>query len=915
MLEKPRYIDMDKCIACGTCAEKCPRKVVNEFNMGLDKRKAAYVKYSQTVPLKYAIDAANCIFFKKGKCKACEKFCPTKAVNFAQEAKTHVINVGSIILAPGFESFDPTPYENYSYKDSPNCITSMEFERVLSASGPYAGHLVRPGDKKEPRRIAFIQCVGSRDTHHSNNGYCSSVCCMYAIKEALVAMEHSKEPLETSIFYMDMRTYGKDFEKYYNQAQEKGVRFIRARVYNISPADETGDLIVRYATQQGDINEDVFDLVVLSTGLVVPQSVRDLASVIGIELNRYKFAKTSSFSPVSTSVPGIYACGAFQDPKDIPYSVMEASAASSAATSKLAGVKGTLVNEKTFPEERDISGEPIRIGVFVCNCGVNIGGVVNVPEVAEYAKRLPNVVYVQENLFSCSQDAQDKLREVIIENNLNRVVVAACSPRTHEPLFQETLKSCGINKYLFEMTNIRDQNSWVHQNEPEAATEKAKDLVRMAVAKASLLFPLKEVKLGITPAALVVGGGIAGMVAALSLASQGYRCYIVEKSDKLGGQANNIRWTWKDEDVPGYIQRLVHEVNRNERITVYLKSKIVNVEGFVGNFKSTISTNGGDQTEEIEHGVAIISTGARPFIPDEYLYGKNPKVMLWHDVDRLIEENDELIAKGRCAVFIQCVGSREPERPYCSKICCTHSLKCAINIKEINPEMEVYILNRDIRTYGIREDIYKVAREKGVIFVRYTEDEKPKVEYKNGNLRVTVRDHVLGLPITLEPDFISLATAIIPEEQGELATLFKVPLNEDGFFLEAHAKLRPVDFATDGVFVCGMAHYPKPIDESITQAMAAASRAATVLSQKKIEISGIVSVIDPETCVGCMGCLEVCPYGAINYVEDRKICQVNEALCKGCGACAATCPSGSPQLMGFTEEQLFAMIEGALGEI
>nr|HID58135.1 CoB--CoM heterodisulfide reductase iron-sulfur subunit A family protein [Desulfobacterales bacterium] len=504
MLEKPRYIDMDKCIACGTCAEKCPRKVVNEFNMGLDKRKAAYVKYSQTVPLKYAIDAANCIFFKKGKCKACEKFCPTKAVNFAQEAKTHVINVGSIILAPGFESFDPTPYENYSYKDSPNCITSMEFERVLSASGPYAGHLVRPGDKKEPRRIAFIQCVGSRDTHHSNNGYCSSVCCMYAIKEALVAMEHSKEPLETSIFYMDMRTYGKDFEKYYNQAQEKGVRFIRARVYNISPADETGDLIVRYATQQGDINEDVFDLVVLSTGLVVPQSVRDLASVIGIELNRYKFAKTSSFSPVSTSVPGIYACGAFQDPKDIPYSVMEASAASSAATSKLAGVKGTLVNEKTFPEERDISGEPIRIGVFVCNCGVNIGGVVNVPEVAEYAKRLPNVVYVQENLFSCSQDAQDKLREVIIENNLNRVVVAACSPRTHEPLFQETLKSCGINKYLFEMTNIRDQNSWVHQNEPEAATEKAKDSVRMAVAKASLLFPLKEVKLGITPAALVV---------------------------------------------------------------------------------------------------------------------------------------------------------------------------------------------------------------------------------------------------------------------------------------------------------------------------------------------------------------------------------------------------------------------------
>jgi heterodisulfide reductase subunit A len=557
--------------------------------------------------------------------------------------------------------------------------------------------------------------------------------------------------------------------------------------------------------------------------------------------------------------------------------------------------------------------EKPRIGVFVCNCGVNIGAVVRVPEVVEYAGGLPNVVFTQENLFSCSQDALSRLREIIDREKLNRVVVAACSPRTHEPLFQDTLKAAGLNKYLFEMANIRDQNSWVHQADPEAATAKAKDLVRMAVAKANLLEPLREERLGMTQSALVVGGGIAGMSAALGLAEQGYPVNLVEKKAELGGEARHIRWTWRGEDVQAYLNSLIARVKANPKITVHLGSKLAEVKGFVGNFQSRISNEAGEIT--VPHGVAVLAVGGHPLTPEEYLYGKHPRVLRWHGVDDLIAAKDPVVTAGRCAVFIQCVGSREPERPYCSKICCTHSVTSAVRLKELNPGMDVYILYRDIRTYGAREDLYREARAKGVIFIRYELEKKPRVETDGkGGLKVTVEDRVLGRPLTLRPDFINLATAILPSGLDELANLFKVPLNSDKFFLEAHAKLRPVDFATDGVFLCGLAHYPKPIEESVAQALAAASRAATVLSQDYIEASGLVAIIDAERCVGCQGCLDVCPFGAINYFDDRHVCQVNKALCKGCGGCAATCPSGSVQLMGFRPQQIYAQIDQALAD-
>ncbi len=903
---------MEKCIACGTCAEKCPKKVDDPFNENLGKRKAVYVEYAQAVPLKYAIDKETCIYFIKGKCRACEKFCPKDAISFEDKEERLRLHVGAVILAPGFTTFDPSQYATYKYAKHPNVVTSMEFERVLSATGPYQGHLQRPSDQKEPQKIAWLQCVGSRDIHRCDNSHCSSVCCMYAIKEAIGAKEHAAGDLDCVIFFMDMRTHGKDFETYYNNAKEEyGIRLIRARVPTIESIDGSDDLLIPYVNDNEKIIEEPFDMVVLSVGLEMSPEVIGLAQKLDIDLTEGQFCQTDSFRPVKTSKEGIYVCGAFQGPKDIPQSVIEASAAAAETSALLGEARNTLTREKQIPEEKDITGEEPRIGVFVCHCGINIGGIVRVPEVAEYAKTLPNVVYVQENLFSCSQDALEILKEKIPEHGLNRVVVAACSPRTHEPLFQETLVNSGLNKYLFEMTNIRNQDSWVHQNDPDAATIKAKDLVRMAVAKVALMEPLLETQIEVNPRALVVGGGISGMVAAKSLSEQGYSVSLVERSASLGGQALSLFKTWKGENVQHNLGDLIRSVKSNNNIDLHLGAELSAVEGFVGNFKTTLTSD--DKEEVIRHGVAVIATGAKEFKPDEYLYGKDPRIVTHRELDWKFMDNDPSLQQIKTAVFIQCVGSREPERPYCSRVCCTHSIESALHLKALNPRMNVYILYRDIRTYGERESLYRKARLAGILFIPFSRDQKPEVRVSNDRLEIEMVDQLLESRILLRADLLALASAIIPYRDEKLAQLFKIPMNKDGFFVEAHAKLAPSEFATEGVFLCGMAHYPKPIDESIAQALAAASKATTVLSQEYVKASGLVSEINPEHCVGCQGCLDVCPFGAINFVEDRHICQVNRALCKGCGACAATCPSGSVQLMGSTSEQIYAQIHKALG--
>jgi len=899
---------MDKCIACGMCAEKCPKKTEDEYNEGLGKRKAIYVPYSQAVPLKYSIDPEQCIKIIKGKCGACEKFCKAGAINFKDKEKEIILNVGSVILAPGFKSFDPSLYETYSYTKLPDVVTSLEFERILSATGPFLGHLVRPSDQKEPSRIAWLQCVGSRDINRCDNGYCSSVCCMYAIKQSVIAKEHSNVPLDCTIFFIDMRTHGKDFDKYYENAKKEGIRFIRSRIHTIQQED--GQLAIRYADERGQLRLEYFDMVVLSTGLQIDEDVVELSNILGIELDKNRFVSSDSFHPVSTSVPGIYACGAFTGPKDIPQSVMEASAAACAATEKLAPARNTQTRTLQVPPERDISEEEPRIGVFLCNCGINIGGVVDIPKLGEYAKTLPNVVYVEENLFTCSQDTQDKMTEVIKEQNLNRIVVAACTPRTHEGLFQETLVNAGLNKYLFEMANIRNQDSWVHSENPAAATEKAMDLVRMAVAKAALLTPLKQSELDINHSALVIGGGIAGMTAALSLANQGYPVHLVEKSGSLGGNALSLHRTYKGENIQTFLERLIEEIGSNDHIKTYLNSYITNVEGFVGNFKTVISQNGAEKT--IEHGVVIIATGAKEYKPEEYRYGEHPGILTHLELDELFQKDDPRLKEVTNAVFIQCVGSRDTDRPYCSKVCCTHSVLSALEIKRRNPDATVYILYRDMRTYGLREELYREARAKGIIFCRYSPESKPEVSVDADKITIKVKDMILDKDLVIEAQLLCLATAIVSRKDTALAQLFKVPLDSDGWFLEAHQKLRPVDFATDGVFLCGMAHYPKPIEESIAQAQAAASRAITVLAMEKIQVGGVVSYIDPELCSGCLGCINVCPFGAITFDEAKRIAVVNQALCKGCGACAATCPSEAPVLMGFRNDQIYAQIKNAL---
>jgi heterodisulfide reductase subunit A len=907
----PRYVDMDKCIACGLCAEKCPKKVWSGYDAALSKRKAIYVQYAQAVPLKYVIDAENCIYFiKRGKCKACEKFCPTGAINFDDREKELTIRVGAVVLASGSKPFNPVIRDIYGYRRSGNVLTSLQFERLLSATGPYSGHLVRPSDEKEPKKIAWIQCVGSRDVHPGTKSYCSAVCCTHAIKQAIVAKQHIEGSLDTAIFYIDMRTHGKDYERYYNRAEEAGVRFIKSKISNIVPVDDRANQLIRYTDEVGRRVEEEFDIVVLSVGLESAFGIQELAEKLGIELDHHNFAKTSTFTPVTTSKPGIYACGILQGPKDIPCSVMQASAAASAASSMLAAARGTLVQEKTFPKEHDIADQLPRVGVFVCNCGINIGGVVRVPEVVEYAKTLPNVAHVEENLFSCSQDAQDNMREVFAEEKLNRVVVAACSPRTHEPLFQETMKAAGLNKYLFEMANIRNQDSWVHQNDPDAATQKAKDQVRMAVAKATLLESLDEQHLPITPAALVVGGGLAGMRAALSIAESGYAVHLVEKADRLGGQANHIHWTWKGEDVLAFRMSLEREVRQHPLITVHLGVEVTYMSGFVGNFRSTLTSLGASQEAlTVDHGAVVVATGGTAYRPKEYLYGEDPRVFIWHELDELVVRKDPLIMEGNSGVFIQCVGSRNEERPYCSRVCCTHSLLTALKIKEVNPYMDIYVLYRDMRAYGLREELYTKARSSGVMFIRYSLENPPKVSLQgDGDLEIQVVDQMLRRPIIIRPDFINLATAIVPAGNEEIARHLKVPLNQDGFFQEAHVKLRPVDFSTDGIFVCGLAHYPKDIEESLTQAMAAAARTSGLLAKKIWVSSGLVAQIDPETCVGCQGCLNACPYGAIDYLDEQHICRVNIAVCKGCGSCAAVCPSGSARSLGFERRQIHAQV-------
>jgi heterodisulfide reductase subunit A len=907
---QPRYIRLDKCTACGDCQRACPAQAVNEFNLGLDRRTATYISYPQAVPRAYMIDRSVCL-----GCGLCEKICLAGAIKYDDQPRRREVAVGAVILAPGFEIFDPSHLTAYNYGKSPNILTSLEFERILSPSGPYKGHVMRPLDRREPRKIAWLHCVGMRSDREGAYPYCSNFCCMAALKQAIIAREHIGPELDMALFYMDLRTPRKDFEKYCVRIKDQGARLIRSRVHSVEPIPDSGDLRIHYVTDAGEPREEIFDLVVLSVGGVTSEATIELAHQLGIRLSHNKFMDAQCFAPVTTTRPGVFSCGFFNGPKDIPQTVMEGSAAAAAASQLLAEVRGVLVREKVFPPEQDVSQEPPRVGVFVCHCGLNIGGVADVPDVVEYAKTIPSVEYAQANLFTCSQDAQNQMVELIREHHLNRVVVASCSPTTHQATFQDMLRNAGLNKYLFEMANIRNQCTWVHLNQPAAATEKCKDLVRMAVAKARLLEPLDYLTVPVDKTALVVGGGVTGMTAALNLADQGFQVHLAERKDRLGGNALKLHTTWRGGLVGPRLEDLVARVKNHPNLTIHYKSIVTEVSGVVGNFTTTLSRH-----QVINHGIVILAIGAEPYRPvGQYLYGQDPNVLLSLDLDAELAEESERLAQAQAVAFIQCVGSRTAERPYCSKVCCSHSVESALKLKELNPEMEVYILFRDMRTYGEREILYEEARDQGVVFIRYLQANPPKVEEgAAGRIKITILDHILERPVELNVDLLTLATAIIPHQNAPLAELYKIPLNAEGFFTEAHAKIKPVEATTEGIYLAGLSHYPKPLQESVAEAMAAASRAATVLSRQQLQLESNIAQVVDKNCDGCAFCVDACPFKAITLIEYRyagqvkKTVEVDEIKCKGCGSCMATCPKQGIYVAGFSLQQIGAQVEAAL---
>jgi heterodisulfide reductase subunit A len=911
--KSPRFIDEDKCIACGLCAQKCPKRVDDEYNMGLNKRKAAYIKYGQTVPLKYAIDPDNCIFLTRGKCGICVDVCPTGAINHDMQPEILDINVGAIILAPGFKPFSPAGIDYYGYDNIPDVVTSFEYERMLSASGPSMGHLKKESDGREPKKIAWIQCVGSRNTNCSDNGYCSSVCCMYAIKQAVMTQGHLPAgESEQTIFYMDIRTPGKEYERYYETSRDKGVKYVKARPHTLLKGPDGSGVTMVWADDKGQNQEAFFDIVVLSIGLHAPEDAMDLAKKCDIELDQFNFAKTNSFDPVATKKEGIFVTGSFQSPKAIPQSVAIASTAAAQIKAVLAEAQGTLAIEKTFVEEFDISGQERRIGVFVCSCGSNISSVVDVKALAEFCKDQPGVAYVENNMFTCSADTQNLIAKTIQEQSLNAIVIAACTPRTHEPLFQETLQSIGLNKYMVEMANIRNMNAWVHPNEPGKATAKANEQIKMAIAKVARNFPLEDIQVNITPKALVVGGGLAGMSAAQNLADQGYETLLIEKQATLGGVGNQLWKTWKNEDIQTHLTFLKESVLAHDKIRVLTNTTLNTVAGFVGSFTGELNING--QTENIEFGACIIATGGTEYKPQEYLYKQDDRVMTSLEFNARMLADPDLAKRITSAIFIQCVGSRNQEHPYCSRVCCTQSIKKAIRLKQTTAATDVFILYRDIRTYSSMEAIYREARDLGIIFIKYTRDSKPVVRKEDDTLLVDIFDSVLQRDITIETDIITLASAIIPNDTTPFVDLFKCSINADGFLMESHPKLKPVDSTVDGVFLAGMCHYPKPIEEAIAQGQAAASRASVILSKKTMKLDAIKSCVT-HNCDGCALCVDICPYNALELVEykenqkQHRRVKVNQALCKGCGLCMATCPKEGIVVNGFTLNQLKAQVD------
>ena len=886
-------------------AQADPAQRVRDFS-------EVYQGLTQEQVIKEAKRCLNCGICSE--CLQCVKACKKKAIDHAAEPQVYELAVGALILSPGYEAESGSLRGEYGYGIYENVMTSLEYERLLSSTGPTQGHVLRPSDRKAPQKVAFIQCVGSR-TCNKGTEYCSSICCMFSTKEAIISREHDAN-IQPAIFYLDMRSYGKNFDKYVKSAKKNGVRYVRTMISSVKEDPLSGSLIIKYL-QDSKIVEEEFDLVVLAMGVKPPKAAGELARVTGITLNEYGFAHTKPLDPIQTSRPGVFVAGAFQGPRDIPETVMNASAAAAAAGALLADGRNQLVTPKVYPPERDVSGEAAKVGVFICHCGINIGSIVDVPGTVAYARTLPGVVHAEEFLYTCSQDSVKHIEDVINEQGLNRVVVASCTIRTHQPLFREALREAGLNQFLFEMANIRDQCSWVHRAEPKLATVKARDLVRAAVAKVKGHAPLHLEPVPVVPRALVIGGGIAGMTACLTFAGQGFESYLVEREQALGGSLRGLRFGEDGRDAQEYLLEVINKVRSNPLIQVFTQTELLEISGHQGHFVSSMKTE--DLRQEVHHGVVIVATGGR-LSEANPVYGmdKDPRIITLAELEQKlhalqqIQESNPLLAyfeprvKWREAAMILCASAGE-ELTYCSRSCCTQGISNAIRLKQQNPQGTVYVLHREIRTYGFLESYYKLAREMGIVFVRYSPDKLPAPEI-GAELSIRVADLDSDLEFLIKPDLLVLAQGFEAAEGAkELGTLLKVPLNEDSFFMETHAKLGPMDFPGSGMFLCGAAHSPKFVSEAIYQAQGAVARAVTILAKSHLMVGGVVAKVEAEKCAACLTCVRVCPY-SVPKIGPNMVAEIEAVQCHGCGTCVGECPAKAIQLQHYTDEQMLAKI-------
>jgi heterodisulfide reductase subunit A len=920
---EPRYVDPARCINCDLCAVVCPVVLPSGFELDLTTRKAAYKVAVRSIPDAYIIDRGPYC----DDCGRCVEVCPAQCIDLDEQSHESGVRVGAIIMALGYDLSDASEYEELGFGRYPNVIHSMQYERLASRSGPTEGVVLRPSDGKTPRRIAWLQCVGSRDQEHP---YCSSICCMYATKEAMIAKERLPD-VHAQIFMMDERAFNKEFNAYYEAARKKyGVEYTRTRISHVKEDPETGDLILPYPGPDGQMIQERFDLVVLSLGTSPPHSAKTLAEELDIELNEYGFCKTDKFTPLETSAPGVYVCGTFLSPKEIAETFLDAVGAAGDVMRLMSDQLGNnsssreypfLARGDEYPEERDVSAEPLRVGVFVCQCEPSIDGVVDTQQLVGFAENLPDVAHAERLAYGCMDADLEHIRQTIETHGLNRVVVAGCSQRTHEPLFQKVARQAGLNPYLVTMSNIREQCAWVHERQPELATRKAKELVRVAVNRVSLAQPVHKLSLEPTGRALVIGGGVAGMQAALSIADAGYDVTLVERKAQLGGNLRHIFYVAEGDNPQRLLRDLVNRLRGHERIQVLTRSEVKSHTGRTGDFRSVIVTQSGDVDVELKvrHAVTIVATGGEEWRGDVYLLDQDERVVTQLDLEEIIVHRPEAITQLNQVVMIQCVHPPS-ESDYCSRICCTNTMKNALRVKMLNPQCQVYVLYKDIITYGFREQFYTEARRRGVIFMRYDEEHLPEVSHADdGRLRVRAWEQVFEREMVLSPDMVALSMAIVPSQgTKELAGILDVPLSIEGFFQEAHLKMRPMDFMEEGIFMAGMAHYPKFIEEVIINAQATAGRAITLLSKEPLYYGGAIAVIDPEKCVGCLTCVRTCPF-EIPQVRSDLIgvgsivgaAYIEPTLCHGCGTCTSECPANAIQLMAYLDEQLMGETTGA----